>query len=485
MPHSHVGLARGILRNAGALFLVGAFAKGAGLVIAILVARFLGPDAMGLYALLFSIAFLLETFISLGMSDSLVRDIAARPGESRELYLAALRLVVRIGLVAAAALVLAAFLVGDEGATRSSLLVIAAGAPVSGAFVVSQAAIQGKERVLFLTWVTFLARILSLTLLVFALYRGAGIAAAFAARVLYQGISLAFFFAVLQRDPQAIGAGHTARSLLTRAVPFAMNKAIRELGVRLPSFVLPGTVGLAAAGIFDAANRLRSTLGLTMSASIVGLMPAFARSLGQSGSSPDGLVGYSMKYMCLAMSAVATAIALFSAWIIELLFGSEFAGASRPLQILIWTQVVTAVDAVLQQAMLARRDVYPAIRHSGAGVLVQLALIVIFTELLGLPGAALAVLLSSTLTLVLDLRFVTRSIAPIPVLRFAVAPLAVAAIVATTMLAVEQLPFIIRLLAAVGSWGVAMALFRVLPREELRFMMQLIKLSRGRQPETS
>ncbi len=485
MPRRPHHLARGILRNAGAMFLVGAFAKGAGLVIAILVARFLGPDAMGLYAILFSIAFLLETFISLGMSDSLVRDIAARPAESRALYLASLKLVLRVSLVPAAALVLAASIFGDDDATRASLLVIAAGTPVSAAFVVSQAALQGKERVLLLTWVSFLARVLSLVGLLFAFSHGANLAAAFGSRVLFQGACLAVYLAVLARDRQPSIDGHSTRSLLTRSVPFAMNKAIRELSVRLPSFVLPAVAGLAAAGIFDAANRLRSTLAMVMSASIVGLMPAFARSLAGSATDADGLVRYSIKYMCVAMSVLATAVALLSNWIIDLLYGVEFAGASRPLQILIWAQVVTAVDAVLQQAMLARGDVYPAVRHSAAGVLVQFAMILIGAALLGLAGAALAVLLGSLLTLALDLRFVVRKVTPIPIWRFAVAPLAAAAVIGTVMLFLDHKPIAIRLAAAVGTWTLTMALFRVLPRQELRFMMQLLKRGRERQPQTS
>ena len=70
---------------------------------------------MGLFALLFSIAMLLQTFISLGMSDSLVRDVAARPAEAASLYLSALKLVIRISLVPAVVLVLAAWLVVDSG----------------------------------------------------------------------------------------------------------------------------------------------------------------------------------------------------------------------------------------------------------------------------------------------------------------------------------------------------------------------------------
>jgi len=484
MNSAHVGTARGILRNAAALFLVGAFAKGAGLVIAILVARFLGPDAMGLYALLFSVAFLLETFISLGMSDSLVRDVAARPAEARQLYFSSLKLVSLIGLAPAAILVIVAFFFIEEGAARASLLVIAAGAPVSGAFVVSQAAIQGKERVLFLTWVTFLVRLVTLGLLTWALYRGAGIAAAFGARVLYQAGSMAFFFGFMRSERKEGAGQHSTKSLLSRSVPFAMNKAMRELGVRLPSFVLPGVLGLGAAGIFDAANRLRSTLGMIMSAGIVGLMPAFARNLGRTdvstGAQSELLIGFSMKYMCIGMSLLATVIALLSHWIIRVLYGSEFAPAAMPLQLLVWAQVLVAVDAVLQQAMLASGSVLPAVRHSAAGVVAQLVLIFLFTTLMGLAGAAVAVLLACAVTLALDLHFVSKNVTAVPVRRFAVAPLAVAVIVACSMLVADHISFALRLLIAIGSWCVAMALFRVLPREELRFILHLAMPGRAR-----
>src|SRR4026209_224489 len=189
MTHATVGVARSILRNAGALFLVGAFAKGAGLVIAVLVARFPGADAMGLFAILFSVPVLIETFISLGMSDSLVRDAAAHPAEAPGMYRAALKLVGWISLLPIVGLALAALFVDDYASARPSLVILAFGTPISGAYVVAQAVMQGTERVLMLTWVTFLARIASLALLFFAFLGGAGIEAAFASRVLFHLLS--------------------------------------------------------------------------------------------------------------------------------------------------------------------------------------------------------------------------------------------------------------------------------------------------------
>jgi O-antigen/teichoic acid export membrane protein len=480
MTHASVGVARGILRNAAALFLVGAFAKGAGLIIAVFVARFLGADAMGLFAALFSISVLIETFISLGMSDSLVRDVASRPDEAAGMYRGALKLVALISVIPAIGLAVAAFAADAYPSARASLVILAVGTPISGACVVAQAILQGAERVFLLTWVTFVARVASLALLFVAFARGAGLEAAFASRVLFHLLCLGVFSLVLLRSARKAGSVHSTQHLLTRAVPFAVNKGIRELSVRLPSLMLPAAVGLAGAGIFDSANRIRSTLSMTMSASVIGLMPAFARNAQDSvQDSSATLIGYSVKYMCFGMALIGTVVAVLSDWIIRLLFGTEFAAAAIPLQLLTWTQVLNGVDAVLQQAMLARAAVGPAIRNSAIGAAVQFALLIALSAWWGLPGAALGVLLSSVATLSIDLRYVVRQLVTIRVWHFAVAPLIATLAVAVVLFALSEAGVAMRAGAAIGTWAVAMASFRLLPRQELEFIRRLVGPARA------
>lgn len=478
MTPASVGVTRGILRNAGALLLVGLFAKGAGLVIAVLVARFLGANAMGLFAVLFSISVLIEAFISLGMSDSLVRDVAARPAEAPGMFVAALKLVGLISILPTTGLLVAAWLLADPPAARECLLILAFGTPVSGAFVIAQAVLQGTERVLLLTWATFVARVLSLAFLAWLFFHGAGIAAAFLSRILFHLLSLAVFAHVILRQRELAAVAHSPRRLFGSAMPFAVNTALRELGTRLPALVLPASIGLAQSGIFDTANRLRSTLGMTMSASITGLMPAFARSRGEPGDRAGLLIGYSAKYMCLGMSLVATGIALFAAWIVNLLYGPAFEPAALPLQLLAWAQVLIAMDAVLQQALLARRQVTPAIRHSALGAALQCGFLVLLSRFFGLQGAAMAVLLASASMLAFDLRHVVGCVARIETWHLIWAPLLAASSVALFMLVTSHLSFPLRALVAVGSWAAAVAVFRVLPREELRFMRHLVNPSR-------
>ena len=480
MTPASVGVARGILRNAGSLFLVGIFGKGAGLVIAVLIARYLGADAMGLFAVLFSVSVLIEAFISLGMSDSLVRDVAAKPSEAAGMFTAATKLVAVISVIPVSGLLVAAFFAVHESSARECLYIMACGTPFAGAFVVAQSVLQGSERVLVLTWTTFVARIASLVLLASMFVRGAGLPAAFLSHYLFQLIALvAYAYAILGngRDRRKT---HSTLHLFSRAVPFAVNNGIRELSIRLPALVLPVSLGLSLSGIFDSANRVRSALGMTMGASIRGLMPALARSQSGGRDSAATLIGYSVKYMCMGMSIAATFITLCAAWIISFLYGSKFDEAALPLQLLAWAQVLTAVDAVLQQAMLSRHAVFPAIRHSVAGVMLQCALLFLLSVHIGLTGASLAVLLSSATMVALDLRYVVKHIARVPVWRFAGAPLAASIVVATAMIATVHVAPTQRVLVALGGWAFSFVAFRALPRAELKFMWRMLnKNSQG------
>ena len=101
-------------------------------------------------------------------------------------------------------------------------------------------------------------------------------------------------------------------------------------------------------------------------------------------------------------------------------------------------------------------------------------LLIALSMALGLPGAALAVLFSSILTMFVDLQFLVRHVVAISLWHFAIAPLVSASAVAVALVLTDGAAFWLRALVAVGTWAVAVASFRVLPREELAFIRQLV-----------
>jgi peptidoglycan biosynthesis protein MviN/MurJ (putative lipid II flippase) len=131
---------------------------------------------------------------------------------------------------------------------------------------------------------------------------------------------------------------------------------------------------------------------------------------------------------------------------------------------------------VLQQSMLAQGAVGPAIRNSAIALALQGGLVVALSLALGVPGAALGVLLSSAVAVAMDLGYVNKRLAALALGRFAFAPIAASALVACALYVANGTALWMRAAVALGGWAVAVAAFRILPREELRFMRQLARL---------
>jgi O-antigen/teichoic acid export membrane protein len=474
MTEHHIRTARSIVRNSAALVLVGVLSKAMGLVMAAMIARFLGPSATGLFALFFGIAIVVETLTSFGVPEVLVRDVAARPSESVRIYRAAVKIVLTASIIPAAALLIATYWFERGDPAHSTLLVLCISTPIASLFNVSQAVLQGQERMSLLTWTAFATRIASLAWLAFALWRGGDVDDAFLSRLLFLLGSVVVFFPKLWRrddDPQT---GISTRSVLVNSLPFLLHRLLVDIGARLPAFLLPSIAGLTKAGIFDVAERLRSTLGMTVQATMLGLIPAFARNFVGSGSKSDTLIAYSAKYVAISVSLVATGISVFAAWIIQLLFGNAFMEATLSLQILIWAQVVMAIDSVLKQAMLAARHEYSAVRRAVAGLLIHLVLIALLTYLFELPGAASAILIASTILFLLDLQFVVRHVAPIPIVRFIVTPLLSTALIGGVLIFVDENSIVMRLGIAVAGWAFSVLVLRLISREEAVLLSQVL-----------
>jgi O-antigen/teichoic acid export membrane protein len=474
MTRHAVGTARGMLRNSAALLLVGIFAKGMGLVIAVLVARFLGPSATGLFALLFGIAVLCETLTTLGVPEALVREIAAKPASSGHLVRTAVRIVLVVSILPTLAFLAASFYFEPGDPTRASLRVLSISTPVASLFMVAQAGLQGLERMFLLSWITFATRIVSLVWLVYALWQGAHIESAFVSRLLFQFGAVAIILPILWRYPDLRPDESSVRNLLFRSFPFALNKILSDLTIRMPALILPAILGLAKSGLFDAAERVRNTIAMTMQATVQGIMPAFSRNFSGEGPQSDVLISYSAKYVAIGMALIATGLAVLSGWIIRLLYGPQFLDAILPLQILLWAQVVVSVDAVLRQAMLAARHEYSAVRRSLAGLLALLVVIVSTAKLFGLVGVAAGMLLAAVILLWVDVHFVHRRVSAIRSASAVVAPLSAALLIGTALALIDYDAILTRILVATVGWALAFLVLRLIPRAEFELLRRVV-----------
>jgi PST family polysaccharide transporter len=480
MHRDPISLALTILRNSAALMTVGMLSKAMGLVIAVLVARFLGPESMGLFALLFSIAFLVESIAPLGLQDVLIRDVAARPQERVALWKSAARLALGASLVPSLAFLAAAYVYRDHEAVCASLVTLAIGMPCAALALMGQATLQGLERVLYLTWTTFLTRVASLVVLVIMLVEGAGVESAFISRVIFQASAALFcIYAILRHRPAPDGKAH-ARISLSGTLPFALNRVVMELTSRAPLLLLPTLFGLKQIGFFDAADRIRLTLGIAIGVAASAIMPAFSRSFAGADANRHALVSYALKYVCLLMSVAAAAISIFAAPIVHLLYGAAFSESAVLLVVLVWAQVLVATDMMLKQAIVAGGRTYAVVTRAIAGLVCLAALVLALGKFYGLIGAAAAVFLAAAVTLSLDLRFVVREVLTIDVATFVLKPLAGAILVGSVLLLLEGASLLLQLTAGALVCAVAVWALRLLPKDEREFLKAALGHSVGK-----
>jgi O-antigen/teichoic acid export membrane protein len=480
MHREPVALATSIVRNSVALMAVGLLAKGMGLVIAVLIARFLGPSAMGLFALLYSIVLLVEFITPLGLQDVLIRDVAAHPRERVALWRQAAKLALAASLIPSAGFLVASFLVSDDPSTQRALLVLAIGMPCSAMALVAQAVLQGLERILYITWTTFLTRVASLVVLVVLLLQGMGVEAAFISRVLFQASTAAFLIWAILRDPPEVTAPAHPGIAFVRTLPFAMNRILTEATTRAPLLLLPALFTLADIGIFDAADRIRLTLGIMVAVATTSIMPALSRAFVGGSDSRHALVSFGAKYVCLILSLGALGISIFAEPVIAILFGPRFEASAFLLQVLIWTQVLVATDSVLKQTMIASGREYAVVGRALAGLAALAALVLGLGYAFGLVGAAAGVLVAAAVTLALDAAFVRREISPFEATRFLGRPLACAALAGGVLVWLDGAALLLRLAAGVATFlGAAIAL-GVMPPAERVFLRDALRHGLGR-----
>jgi O-antigen/teichoic acid export membrane protein len=481
MHREPVAVAFSIVRNSVALMAVGLLAKGMGLVLAVLIARFLGPASMGLFALLFSIALLVEYVAPLGLQDVLIREVAARPRERVKLWRQAATLAVCASLVPSAAFLAAAWHFQDQASTRACLVTLAVGMPFSALALVSQSALQGMEKVLYLTWTTFITRVASLAVLVLMLMQGAGVESAFISRVLFQAGSAALFVFMILRDAPPHEDSGKPHIDLRRALPFAVNRLVTESTTRAPLLLLPVLFTLAQIGIFDAADRIRLTLGIMVAVATTAIMPALARSFtDEGGGGRESLVSYSTKYVCLLLSAAALAISIFADVIVHVLYGEKFAQSALLLQVLVWTQVLVATDTVLKQTMIANGREYAVAVRALIGIGCLAALVLGLGSAFGLIGAAAGVLLSAVVTISMDTVFVARQVLPLDVTRFVLKPVACALVAGAVLVALDGASLWLRLAAGLGTYLLAAAAARLMPAPERAFLAEAVRHGIGK-----
>lgn len=371
---------------------------GGGLLVSIMLARYLGPEKFGVLSYALSITAFLGAFVYLGLSGLVVRDLVRHPGQKEILLGTTFALKMGGGVLAYSLILVLAFLVHDHHGFEFQVLVIMGLSLFFKPFDTIDFWFQSRVRSRFTVMARVGAFILSACLKAALVLAGASlivIAWAFALEFIlaalflilmyrYQGLSILAWKIRLNKVRELLG-----QSWMLLASGFLGLIYLKADQIMLRWMIGPEEVGIysVAAVISEAWYFIPGIIALSCYPRLIELKKA----------GPGDYENAVQKLLDLlfAMSVcVALAITFSAHYLIDFLYGPDYQKASTVLMIHIWAGVFMFMREVFNKWVLIENLLVFTIVSHGLGALANVILNLLLIPVYQSNGAAVATLIS-------------------------------------------------------------------------------------------
>jgi len=313
----------------------------------ILIARLLGPTDYGVYSLALVTPGLLQLFLGLGVSTSVIRYAAfynssGKPDEARRFAINAIYFVLLTGVVLTC---ISFFLAG----TLSSLLLHRS--DLTGYVQLASLAILGYAALLTMTsatlgwsWMslssvsTVTQTVVKLALSPLLILAGLGITGALVGHLvsyIVAGVlgTSVFYFAKLRGSTGGGRFVGDVKEMLRFGLPLYTGGLISGLAVYYATIILASIANNTVFGYYQAASNFIAPITLVASALYNSLFPAFA-SVDGSGGSVQVAFKSAYKFVAFLLTPIIFFIVSTSSLLIQLFYGASYLGSVSYLELL-------------------------------------------------------------------------------------------------------------------------------------------------------
>ena len=387
-----------IIDNVGWLFCDRLLRMGVGLLIGVWVARYLGPEQLGLLSFATAFVGLFSAIAALGMHDVVVRELVRKPDCTYEI-LGTTAVLQFVGGVLAYLLILVviAWLRPEDAVARSILAILGAVMLLE----VSKIAVfrfESKVQSKYIVWVQ------NSVFLVFAILRVGLILQkasliAFVWLTLAEAAATAFsLLALLNNFGTSLAklcvSRARAKSLLKDSWPLMLSAIAISLYMKIDQIMLGQMVGDKAVGIYSAATRISEVWYFIPTAIVASVFPAILEAKKRSEGQYYARLQKLYDLMVVISVAVALPMTFLSTPIVTLLFGPAYHGAGAVLAIHIWAAVFVFLGIASSMWFLAENRQLLSFQRTALGAIVNVVLNLWFIPVYAATGAAIATVLS-------------------------------------------------------------------------------------------
>lgn len=377
----------------------------------VILARTLGPDGKGAFALVLALASLGSTILAFGLERSL-GVFAARSLEiARRAFANAALWTLIVGTLGALA-ILALYRPAADGQaatgllapimpplTGTELVLAAASLPLELGYIIGILGLLGRRRLIAFNVVRFMRRGLLTVLLIGVVLIGRlDFTALLVLNLVTMGATVATIGWAMSRAGM-IGL-RVSPSLLVEQLSFGMRSFVGTIGERLhyraDAFLLTAFVSVAATGVYSVAQGLAETIWYLPSA--FGLV-LFSRAV-QPGSDSSAIASAMTRSMLALIVTGAIPLWLVAPMLVELFYGVPFREAGVAFQIILPGVVAYSIVSVLTNFLIAWGAPGRVAAVAILGLTVNLAANMLMIPAFGMVGAAASASISYSTTAV-------------------------------------------------------------------------------------
>lgn len=403
-----------IIRNFSFLTLSQAGEKAVNFLLIVILARYLGVEEYGIYALAISFVGMFGNLFDGGLNFLLTREIASSGRNEAVFFRQALLLKFIIGVAVFIGLIVIAVIMKYDIRVLYSVILFAFAALNISFSNTFRAVFIGYERMEFEGALALLYRLLALAGIFLLLNIGISFPSLMtpymAAAIIV--LLLSYYFQK-KRFPLVRYAEQMnikKRELFRQALPFAVGAVMSEMYFNIDSVMLSKLGDIKTVGNYNAAYRLVFAGLLLANGLSLAVYPYFAKVWKQDKSHVFRVFNFIFKLLLIISLPVSFVVAFLANDIIVFVFGGKFYASGPILQILGWTLIplylyhITGrtLEAIGEQGFVARTMV--------VGVVSNIVLNAILIPTLGARGAATATLISTSLILLAHLVFISKKI---------------------------------------------------------------------------
>ena len=367
-------------------------------VVSLWVARYLGPDNFGLLNYATALVGLFVPFAQLGLSSIVVRDVMRSPDEQYVVLGTAFAMQFFGGLLMLLFSIGAVLLLNANNSDLQLLVLIVAVARLFTAFQVIddwyQSQLKSKYSVIAKSGALFFVPALKIGLILNQAPLWAFAATVFAEMLLGAiglGITYGFTEGAFKQWRFRIDK---ATQLLNDSWPLLFSAIAIIIYMKIDQVLLQVMVGERELGLYSAAVRISEIWYFVPVTIMSSLFPVIIAAKERGPEQYYKILRWTFRLMAGLSVSVAVIVSFTGAWIIPLLFGQEYAEASKILSVHVWAGVPVAMGAATSPWVVTEGVTTVTLHRTIFGALVNVALNLWLIPIYGGLGAAIATLIA-------------------------------------------------------------------------------------------